>query len=240
MPIERLHFRPEHGLQIEETHTAGDKNGVYHLFRYWWAYLVAGDIAVTKQTAIWDLGCGCGFGCRILAELPGAMVTGFDGDEMALKSAKSHHPHERIVYLPSDLNRMAEKSSMFGLAVAHPPRVMTCFDTIEFLTHRELFLIGVVNHMPDDGVFLFSTPVNGVAVDYKPEWSAKHVCYTQLTIEALLRRFFATVIHSHDEGFAHNAYRLKVNEHVGDYTVGDNLYYCADPIKHKGPLNAGR
>lgn len=225
MPIENMHFVPEHGLQIEETAKAGDKVGVWHLFRYWWAWLVAKE---REPAVVWDMACGCGYGSRILKEhfLNDRQVVGFDFDQKALaQSRRLYGDVQNLSFEEMNLDdNWAFPKSSGALA-----DMIVCFETLEFLKNRELFLMQMAVHLKPKGAFLFSTPCHGrPTTSIAPDWNMQQILYNQSDAGMLLRLFFDTVLHMNEDRqgpFPFHAYRDQVEADVG-YSVGDNLFYC--------------
>ena len=222
MSVENMHFVPDHGLQIQEQK---DRNGVYHLFRYWWAWLLARELKVKK---IWDLGCGCGYGCRILREQLDIEVLGVDVDPTALNRARGAYQLPGVTYDQVDLDKV--------WTMEHKADCVVSFHTLEFLRNRALFLDRVANSLTEHGVFLFSTQTHTSAV-YEPDWDRQQIIYDRQQVDRLLRRHFTYVAHAHDDkNFPAYEFRRKTRDEVG-YPVGDNLWYCRMPIHTKDQIH---
>lgn len=225
MAINRMHFVPEHGLQIEETFEAKDHAGVFNLFRYWWAWAVARDYDPSR---IWDLCCGGGHGSRILAEQSEHTVIGFDVDGSAINDARRKYVLENLTYVQADLSRTWEDPAFMG----RMPSIVVCFEGFEFLLNRELFLEQLMQHISPETVFLFATPCwERKAIDFEPDWKAQKILYDFQTIRRLLYSYFNVVKHARDKDFPMKSYLDKINDYVAGagITVGDNLFYCAHP-----------
>lgn len=230
MPIENMHFVPEHGLQIEETIEAGDKVGVFHLYRYWWAWLVLQKMP--SVNLVWDMACGSGYGSRILTEKSDRMIVGFDGDPKALAKARAEYGHiNNLTFEDLILDNKWEGTEI----LRGPPELIVCFETIEFLRHREMFLMQVVRNLAPGGVFLFSTPCSHEHTDTKPIWKFQQILYGRKDIFDLLCFFFEDVVGADvgmtdmAVGFPVPEYRDQINKLTKEYTVGDNLFYCKKP-----------
>lgn len=224
-----LYFQPDHGLDIEETHEAGDKMGVYHLFRYWWAWHVINN-AISSGTAlsnavVWILGCGCGYGTRIIAEQhPELKILALDFDAQAINTANAKYRTDNILYLRADFD--AYGIDQIPIEYKDPDFIVS-FETIEFLQHRDLFLDSITRGLKKGGAFLFSTNHSGhERPAMRPEWTAQRVLYDTATITRILNRHFEDVWPAGHLSFEGKDFKDHFDKLIGDYAVGNNLFYC--------------
>ena len=232
MAVVGTYFVPDHGLDMEATIAAGDRVGVFHLYRYVWAWNLV-RMAVKRNSIpvrkIWDLGCGSGYGCRMVADRPPAdfKVTGIDTNPEALRVARDTYAHGAVQYVQADLDSNWETPGF----PEGPADVILCFNLIEFLVNRDLFMLHVSQVLAPHGLFLFSTPCHGRGqVDYKPEWSAHKILFSLEAIRAILCRYFDVVQHSHDVDFPGRDLKQTVDARAGnEYSTGDNLFFCRQP-----------
>lgn len=117
-----------------------------------------------------DIGCGTGYGCKILAD-SGYRVIGIDNDAESLDFASQHYAHENIEYLNRDLAGWPKLGRQFDAAV--------CFETIEHLRDPKPMLrkIGcrlLLTSVPNESVFKFTGQ----------QFHFRH--YTKAEFEALL------------------------------------------------------
>lgn len=226
MPIVNQHFRPEHGLQIEETHEAGDQNGVYHLFRYWyaWAYL---EHCLPRGVHVQDWGCGCGSGSRIMAERhSGWHLDGFDNDIEAIEYGGREYtdlPNVRFHQVDLDSLWFTPKA-LFG----HHPKLIVCFDVMDFLANRDLFLLRLARECRGmHAHVLFSAPEKSSYASLKPRWGEKRVEFSTGLCAELLRLHFSTVVHSGQADFPLAGYVKEISDYAG-YPVGEDIIVCKD------------
>jgi hypothetical protein len=112
------------------------------------------------------------------------------------------------------------------------PSIVTCFEGIEFLEHRELFFEQLKRHIGPHSTFLFATPCwERQETDFDPDWKAHKILYDYDTVRSLLFTHFNQVRHSRDSDFPKKTYLDKINDYVAGagVTVGDNLFVCTDP-----------
>lgn len=227
MPIVNQHFQPEHGLQIEETHEAGDQNGVYHLFRYWYAWVVAQQ-RLSKGATIWDLGCGSAYGARIMAEQHEDMrVFGFDNDPVAGDASIEYADQINLGFEQYDLDRFwaPDVEDMGDQA----PDLIVCYDLISFLRFREVFLLSLACAAEiNNALVLFSTHIVENTLDLTPAWREKKIDYCREFITSLLSRFFESVIPAGEPGFLAEDFRKKYCDYAG-YPVGEDIIICENP-----------
>jgi len=212
-----------------ELDTATDKKTSDALARYWWAWYVARE---AKCLFVNDFGCGTGYGSRILAELPGREVRGYDINALALEVAKQEYPHEKINW-----HRMNFDEDWQGLV--EPADLHLVFDVVEELRHRDLFLMSLADliaaHRGETWV-LFS-----LQCDYDQQRTIRGprpplaVGYSLTDFTRLLRRFFSVVIaydsklNHLDPGLPGVAFLNKLN--VSGLQFGRNYVACRESIK---------
>ena len=182
---------PEHGLQIEETLVAGDMEGAKSLARYWWAWsiITAMERINGPLSSVADLGCGCGYGLRILSEdHAGTRFVGVDADREALNTARRDYGmSSNLVFGEVQLSDLWHEP-----ITDYQYTVVTCFDTLEQNKHRDTLLEQTVNHMVPGGVALFSGDLDRMITDPNPKDA--FIRYSSDMFLSLLRRYFKTVI----------------------------------------------
>jgi len=136
-------------LHSGERQVAETAKGVRadHVARY-----VFAAAALPAGSRIADIGCGTGYGCKILADA-GHSVIGLDNDAETLEFAKAHYAADGIEYLQRDLSGWPKLGRTFDAAV--------CFETIEHLTDPKPMLrkIGcrrLLASVPNQSVYPFA------------------------------------------------------------------------------------
>lgn len=225
---------PQHGLQIEETLTMGDKEGVEHLARYWHAFHV-GRLLSSKRVV--DLGCGGGYGSRILLEIPDVkQVIGFDADKKALNTARGDYADARLSFeefwLENEWSGNAELSKNADLVV--------CYECMEMLKHREFFLEQAVKIVASDGAMLLSANFVG-RQQCHAEPNDAYFHYTRPVLERLLQRYFRKIEFGCDGPSASSLIwktKLHIDNQIKERTTkGEpwavclNTIFLADPIR---------
>ena len=103
-----------------------------------------------------------------------------------------------------------------------------CFDVLDFLTHRDLFLLRLARECRGmDAHVLFSAPEKSTYVNLKPRWEEKKVELSTGLCAKLLRPYFGTVLHPDDEHFPLRDSVKQISDYAG-YAVGDDLIVCKD------------
>jgi SAM-dependent methyltransferase len=116
-----------------------------HLSRYRWACQWA-----TGARCL-DLGCGTGYGSRILASSGAVTVTGMDISEEAVEAARSYGGLRNLEFRIGDATMAATISdSKFDL--------ITCFEVIEHVVDPGAILAQIRSLLTEDGVAVISTP----------------------------------------------------------------------------------
>ena len=75
------------------------------------------DFPTTKKIKIIDLGCGVGYGCCILADLPNVEIIGIDNSQDALDYANAHYARSNIKYEKKDLTKYIPLISKFDYVI---------------------------------------------------------------------------------------------------------------------------
>jgi len=201
------------------------------LVRYWWAWCVAKRM---KATLIYDMGCGCGYGCRIMAEQqPHELrIVGVDKDEAALKMFTEKYDTEEA---PDGISfqRMDFDMEWVDRFNSQKPQLITCFEVFEELAHRDLFLAGLAEVLHDEGTLLLAasglaghTTTRGV----RPML----VTYSKMDLEAMLKRFFGDVTTVLDAKFPSQDYIDGINNKLDGTAanlMGGELFACSKPIR---------
>ena len=169
---------PEHGLQVEETLAAGDAQGAIHLARYWWAWQHV-------KGRVWDLGCGCGYGTRILCEQKPnvSAVIGVDMERRGILLARSEFNHPLTEYVQADVGGFDWPTELDA-----PADVVVCFELLNRLSNPAVFLETLIKRMAPDGKFLLSLPLSDTG-----DFTSAVRVYPRKLIFALLARYFARV-----------------------------------------------
>lgn len=228
---------PEHGLQIEETHKAGDREGAIHLFRYWWAFDVG---RLMNPEVVFDLGCGGGYGSRIMLEIPSVKkIVGVDGITEAVDTARSSYADQRLSFAAFNLENYWLECTNKDFAFPQADMIVA-FEMFELLRHREFFLEQVVDTLNSDGVLLLSANfVNRKQCHSQPTDANFH--YNRKTLERLLLRYFDRVLFADEQQEnMHGSHPFRILPHYNavvrenttpnnSYKLGENCVFCAGP-----------
>jgi 2-polyprenyl-3-methyl-5-hydroxy-6-metoxy-1,4-benzoquinol methylase len=232
--LERVHdehFVATDGLDIETYIARCDLTAVHHLIRYRWA---ASVLAETRADArLLDLGCGSGYGAFELAgALPRAHVVGVDYDTNAITSARAAFARGNLVYRVGDPLRW---DATIGPGLFD---TVTCFDVLEHVEHRELFMEALVAHLTDDAVVLFSTPSAAADNDLRPGWEFHRIEYGTASLYDFLRRYFATLVGSERDDFPARRHFTDLHARGVPYVLKLNPVLCSGPIRVANPFRA--
>lgn len=110
-------------------------------------YLFASQLCIDRH--VLDVGCGVGYGSKLLVEHGAKHVTAFDASEQAIKHAKELYSDDAIEFhVASAHNFSFEKK--FEVAV--------CFELIEHVTFQEGVVQRISSALVHDGILFISTP----------------------------------------------------------------------------------
>ncbi len=127
---------------------AADWIWAHHLRRYEFA-----GAWVAGKTVI-DLGCGTGYGTRMLAQQGrAASVTGLDVFSKAIDGARAAGTDKRVHFAVADLDdpeALSPYRSTFDIAV--------CFEVIEHVRRPQALLENAARALRDEGLLIISTP----------------------------------------------------------------------------------
>jgi 2-polyprenyl-3-methyl-5-hydroxy-6-metoxy-1,4-benzoquinol methylase len=134
--------------------TTGDNTLKLHLDRYKFAARHA-----RRATRILDLGCGVGYGSRLLKDNnPQATVVGIDISQDAVDYAARHYGHGNVSFVRSDAMTFADD----------PFDVVVSLETIEHVSEPEKFVAHISRKLlRPDGTFVGSVPITP-SVDANP------------------------------------------------------------------------
>ena len=114
--------------------------------RHRFAYEYAQQFVVNKTVV--DVGCGTGYGCKILAE-KARLVYGIDYDEEAVAYCKSNYAGQNIRYIKMDANFL-DIDRQFDVAVT--------FQVIEHMQDLAKFVKHLKQAVKPNGIIFISTP----------------------------------------------------------------------------------
>jgi len=135
---------------------------------------------LTPESTVIDIGCGHGYGARILAETA-AKVHAVDEDAAVIDYARAYFAHANIEYQAGDCFALD-----FGLATFD---VVTCFEVIEHLKEPERLIARCLEWLKPGGRLVMSTPNKLVHLLMGIRWEFHEREYGYSELEALFRRF---------------------------------------------------
>lgn len=193
------------------------------LANYWWAWCLIHR--ENRPMLVYDLGCGTGYGCKIMANKhPSCVIHGIDSHIPAVEHARDNFAvAERLRF-----HRLNIELPWSNLLAHHEPDLITCFETLEHLASRDLFLEDVVQALAPDGWFLVSVS----AVD-ETHFDAvtRQTRLTRTDAERVLRRYFTQVFTFDDDGFPSRDYHEGIRQlPSSDHAYGNDVIACFSPI----------
>jgi 2-polyprenyl-3-methyl-5-hydroxy-6-metoxy-1,4-benzoquinol methylase len=133
-----------------------------------------------KGKRVLDLGCGEGYGSRMLSEVAKSVV-GVDISAEAVEHAKAAYGSDGLAFQAGDAGKLPFSEGEFDAVV--------CFEVIEHIRNPELLLKEVARVLSGKGIFVASTPNGGVKVSSQP--NRYHVKeYTLREFEGMLADHF--------------------------------------------------
>jgi SAM-dependent methyltransferase/glycosyltransferase involved in cell wall biosynthesis len=110
-------------------------------------YLLAAQLA--SGARVLDVGCGVGYGSRLLAEAGAREVIAFDLSAEAIEHAKANFAHPALRFQTGDATNFAF-DGQFDL--------ITCFELIEHVPDQEAVFRCIAEALAPDGVLVMSSP----------------------------------------------------------------------------------
>jgi SAM-dependent methyltransferase len=221
------HFVPNRGLELEEYAKNGDLTGAHHLVRYLWA---VEHLREAPPARVLDLGCGSGYGSFTLAgALPDAEVVGVDYDEDAITQAQRAYARPNLRYAQGNPLRWEDD---IGVETWD---VIVCFDVLEHVDHREIFMESLARHLAGGGQLLLSTPCGRATNELKPGWEHHKIEYSAASLFDFLRRYFREIVGSDNDAFPHREVFVRLHEMGIDYVLFLNPVICREPIVVSNP-----
>lgn len=154
-----------------------------HLLRYLFSS------QFVKHKKVLDLGCGSGYGSRILKALGAKEVFGVDISKEAVEYARSTYGNQNVKFLTADVEKLPLFKERFDTIAA--------FEILEHLQNHNSFLKGIKKNLKPDGIFLVSTP-NKYTYPEKNPFHLKELFPDQF--ETLLKEYF-TYVHLFNQQF---------------------------------------
>ncbi len=103
-----------------------------------------------KDKVVADMGCGAGYGCKILLEFGAKSVYGLDISLETLKYARSEFSAEGLMHIWSPVESLPFSDNNFDL--------VTSFEVVEHLKDYKGHLLEIKRILKDDGLLIISTP----------------------------------------------------------------------------------
>lgn len=223
------HFTPAAALDLETYIEAGDLTAIHHLARYLWAR----ELLPHGATRLLDLGCGSGYGSFLMAEArPEASVIGVDYDAQAVEHARQHHQLRNLSFAVGD------PTDWGGTIGGSTFDVITCFDVIEHVLHRELLLEAIAQHLAPDGALYFSTPCASDHNTLRPAWEHHRIEYSTASLYDLLSRYFSEVVRSDDAEFPGRSFFEALHARGVLYELRLNPVICRRAIRISNPYRS--
>ncbi len=224
-------FVPKSGLELEKYIHNGDRTGAHHLLRYEWGRKTIVDLK--PMTQILDIACGSGYGSYLLArQFSSAKVTGVDYDLTAIRLASEAYKLPNLQFRQGDMTRWNDTIG---------PDIFNCiisFDTFEHISHREIALENLVNHLQPNGYLLFSTPCGTDINNLHPAWAYHKIEYSSASLYDFLHRYFKSVVSPESREFPHREVFDQLKGSQVDYLLRMNPVVCSEPIKITNPFKS--
>jgi 2-polyprenyl-3-methyl-5-hydroxy-6-metoxy-1,4-benzoquinol methylase len=185
--IRNEHFVPKRGIEIEGYLKRGHSTAVHHILKYIWATKVLADLG--EQTWVLDMACGAGYGTDMMArEYPQVHFLGVDYDPAAIKAARRSYQLPNLEFKLGDALRWEETIG------ATKFDTMVSFDTLEHVSHREIMMENMVNHLHVHGRLLLTTPCGQDENRLRPKWAGHQIEFSSGSLYDFLSRYFGRVI----------------------------------------------
>lgn len=226
--VQNEHFVPYMGLELEPYILQKDIAAVHHLIRYYWALRIIENLPSTES--ILDVACGGGYGSYLLSEkFPNIQVVGADYDKAAIKKAREIYKNDNLYFIVGDV---LEWEKTIGNKTFD---IITSFDTLEHVPHREIMLENIVQHLSKEGKLFLSTPCGTTDNILFPAWQSHKIEFSYISLYDLMKRYFNVVLPPDDIRFPHIEIFIKIKESGIDYYNLMNPVVCEQPIQINNP-----
>lgn len=217
--------QPDNPLWLPSTLQPAESRDLVEQSRltsYWWAWCVIHR--EDRPMLVYDMGCGAGYGCKIMSNKhPTCEIHGVDSIIQAVEYARANY----AVAGRLQFHRINIELPWLRLLCRNDPDLITCFETLEHLASRDMFLEDVVAALAPDGWFLVS-----VSAVEETHFDAVTL-QTRLTVadaKRMLQRYFTHVFTIDDDDFPSKDYYKGIRQ-LPLSGLGDNVIACLSPIK---------
>lgn len=227
------HFSPDGPIDLERYLLTDDYLGVHHLIRYLWARTALSDAG--PFSTLLDLGCGDGYGTFQLATaFPKATVLGCDYDESAVVRARNRYCLPNLSFRAGDGTRWPDTigGDIFD--------VIVCFDVLEHVVHREIFMEELVQHLDPSGSLLFSTPCAADWNEFRPSWEFHQIEYSSRSLFDFMSRYFRLLGRPDNDSLPHLEVFDALRRSNVTYSLKMNPLLCSQPVVIPNPYPRGR
>ena len=222
-------FMPDLNLKLEDYIQMEDTQGIHHLGRYHWARQVIEKI---PNKSIIDIACGSGFGSYMLAgNFPSSQVVGVDYDQRAVDLANNNYSLSNLKYAKGNMVTWKFEGGDWDGKPLGEFDVITSFDTLEHILHREIALKNIITHLNKGGHLIISTPCSRGETKLKPGWEHHKIEYNFDDLYDFLKRYFREIKRPEDGSLpALDFWKNIINKDKERYLTMMNPLVCSDPI----------
>ncbi len=125
-----------------------------------------------------ELGCGSGYGTKLISKSGAKKVYGIDIDELTIKYAKKFYSHNKISFIKA--------SAMHTKLPKNIADVIVSFETLEHVTNPSKMITEINRILKPGGLLIISTPNKAMSLDDNP-YHIKEFMLTEL--DSLLNGF---------------------------------------------------
>lgn len=177
--LEKIIYNNGERLIPDISHSEIEKQRHFASYNFFKKAIENDTIFKSNVPQILDLGCGVGYGCKMLSEIPHSFVTGVDCSICSTSYAENHYKTHNIEYKCVNLNSFIPLMDSYDYVVSRGvfEHIENAFDLIRQVKFNRLFMFDVpYNEKPGNP----HHKLLGITESYFENFTNHHIFYEDI------------------------------------------------------------